>query len=317
MVESKSKRAPHTDFQVLLFVISLCFICAFLLAIVAYFLSGPQKEAKEFDESKQMLIAAKILNHSDVFQLLEEGKILPARYDLQQDVIVPTEGEPPQATVDEIKAISESRIRPLFTNAKGEVYTLEKMNLTLSEYLEKNQKAGYANLPNKLFYAILPNQADSRSITSEALAEDLSKAYALVIPISGFGLWGPIYGYLAIEPNGNSVIGTTWYDHGETPGLGANIASAQWQKQFFEKQIFQAPSGGSTDFQTANLGIIVVKGKVQDVYGSSPKAKSAVDGMSGATLTGDGVTAAYKNSLTPYRPLLIELHKESADDSAS
>ena len=65
------------------------------------------------------------------------------------------------------------------------------------------------------------------------------------------------------------------------------------------------------------MGIIVVKGKVVDVYRNTPKAKSAVDGISGATLTSDGVTAAYKDSLTPYREFLIKVHKSGSTNSKS
>lgn len=291
----------------MVFMVSLCFACGLLLSVVAYTLSGPQKEAKEFDRSKQMLIAAKILNHAGYFQIESEGgDFVPATFDPSEKILVKTEGEPPKATEEQIKEISELRIRPLLTNKAGEVTTFKAQNLTLSEYLEDNQKSGYAKLPYKLFYVILPNEAG----VAEESGEDLSKVSAFVIPVSGFGLWGPIYGYIAIAPNGDDVIGTTWYDHGETPGLGANIAEAWWQKQFYGKLVFQPSSDGSVDLPTTDMGIIVVKGKVSDVYSDSPKSKSAVDGISGATLTGDGVTAAYKDSLTPYRDFLIKVHKD-------
>lgn len=314
MAEPKLKRAPHSDVQVVLFIISLCFVCGLLLSVVAYVLQGPQKQAKEFDRSKQMLIAAKILNHKGYFEMLDEktGTIVPARFDAAQKILVKVEGVPPQATDEQIKEVSDLRIRPLLTTKEGTVSTFKEQNLTMSEYLEENQKAGYAKLPQKLFYAILPNEADAGKITGEEVAKDLAKAYAFVIPVSGFGLWGPIYGYLALESNGDEVIGTTWYEHAETPGLGANIAEPWWQKQFFGKVVFQPSPSGSVDFQTADMGIIVVKGKVSDVYRNMPRAHSAVDGISGATLTGDGVTAAYKDSLTPYRELLTKVHQEHA-----
>ena len=291
--------------------VSLCFICGFLLAVVAYTLRTPQMEAKEFDQSKQMLIAAKILNHAGYFELLQEdGALVPAEFDPSAQILVPSEEEGPvKATDDQIKAIAELRIRPLLTDKEGNVSTLEAHNITLSQYLAQNQKTGYANLPQKLFYVILPNEKTEKD------ALDLTQAYAIVIPISGFGLWGPIYGYIAVSSDGDEVIGTTWYDHGETPGLGANIAEAWWQKQFFKKLIFQEAPDGSTDFQTADMGIFVVKGKVSDVLSDSPKSKSAVDGISGATITGDGVSAAYKNSLTPYREFFIKLReKEEKQD---
>ncbi len=312
MAEPQHKRAPHTDFQVLVFIVSLCLICGLALAVIAYSLRNPQKQAKDFDQSKQMLIAAKILSYGGYFQISEnEEDFTPANFDASKKILVPAEGKPLQATPDQIKEISELRIRPLLTDKKGDVKTFEELNITISDYLENNTKTGYANLPHKLFYAILPNEADAGKITAAEVAKDLSKAALFVFPVSGFGLWGPIYGYMAVGPGGDKVIGTTWYEHAETPGLGANIAEPWWQKQFYGKLIFQESAGGKVDFQTADMGIIVVKGKVSDVYGNTPKAKSAVDGISGATLTGDGVTAAYKNSLTPYRELLISLQKEA------
>lgn len=305
-----SKRAPHNDFQVLLFIVSIGFVCAFLLSLAAYSLEAPQQAAKEFDQSKQMLIAAKILNHAGYFEILEEGgEVTRSRFDAEQKVLVPDPNAPP-ATEDQIKQIATLRIRPLLTDKDGTVYTLEEKNLTLPNYLAENKKGGYANLPLKLFYALLPNEKEAANITAEALAKDLSKVYVLVIPVSGFGLWAPIYGFIALGPEGDTVIGTTWYEHGETPGLGANITEPWWQNQFYGKVIFQESAGGKVDLKTADMGIIVVKGKVRDVFGSSPKARSAVDGMSGATLTGDGVTQAYRNSLTPYRTFLMKVHAQ-------
>ncbi len=302
------KKAPHTDFQVLLFVVSMCIVCAFLLALAAYSLEKPQQAAKEFDQSKQMLIAAKILNHAGYFEILhEDGIASRARFDAQSQVLV-ADTNASLAQDDHITQLAALRIRPLLTDKVGAVYTLEEKNLTLSSYLAENKKGGYASLPLKLFYALLPNEPGARDITAADVAKDLSKVYVYVIPVSGFGLWAPIYGFIALGPNGDTVIGTTWYEHGETPGLGANITAPWWQNQFYGKVIFQESAGGKVDFKTADMGIIVVKGKVRDVYGSSPKAKSAVDGMSGATLTGDGVTQAYRNSLSPYRTFLMKVH---------
>jgi len=307
---NQKKKAP-SDGQILLFIIILCFSCGFLLAVVAYSLRTPQKEAKEFDQSKQMLIAAKILNHNNEFELLQEdGTLLPARFDATKSILVPLEkgAKAVQASDDEIRTVAKLRIRPILTNAKGELFTLEEKNVDLPEYLDTNKKSGYAHLPLKLVYAILPNTAEAAKLTAADVVKDISKAEMFVIPISGFGLWAPIYGYLAIANNADMVIGTTWYELAETPGLGANIAEPKWQKQFYGKLIFQEDADGKTDFKTAALGIVVIKGKVQDVYGTKPRSKNAVDGVSGATLTGNGVTAAYNDSLAPYRAFLIKVH---------
>lgn len=132
---------------------------------------------------------------------------------------------------------------------------------------------------------------------------------ALIIPISGFGLWGPIFGFLSIENNGNTVLGSTWYQQAETPGLGANITLPQWQKQFYGKKIFAISNDGTQNFEQGQLGIDVIKGSVKSILGSSPKSENSVDGISGATLTCNGVTAAFSSSLEPYRQLFIKIHK--------
>lgn len=303
----------HTDLQTIFFIITLCVVCGLLLAVIAYGLQGPQEKARTFDRSKQMLIAAKILDHEGYFTLLDEKSGATKRAKYQEGLLV-ADSKAPKASDEQIAALSEKRIHPLLTDKEGKVFTLKQKGVDLSQYLEQNKKAGYANLPNKLFYAILPNKTET--LDDEAVIKDLKKVYGFVIPVSGFGLWAPIYGYIALEPNGDKVIGTTWYEMGETPGLGANITEAWWQNQFFGKMIFHMPASGKPDYKSADIGIIVVKGKVSDVYGSSPKAKSAVDGISGATLTGDGVTAAYQDSLTPYRNFFIKLVEGEQKNSA-
>ncbi len=304
---------PTSNFQVLFFIIILCFAAGLILAIVSFSLKNPQKEAKEFDESKQMLIAAKILSSEGYFELLQEdGTLQPASFDTQKKILTPDSRKPPPlATEEDIKTVAKLRIRPLLTDAKGNLSTFSQKGIDLSTYREENKESGFGTAPDKLVYVILPNSSDDEKISEEDLIKDLTGAYAFVIPVSGFGLWAPIYGFIALFPGGDKVIGTTWYEQAETPGLGANISEPAWQKQFYGKLIFQPPTEGATDFQTAPMGIIVVKGRVKDIYGNSPRSKNAVDGMSGATLTGDGVTAAYRNSLTPYREFLIKMHNLS------
>lgn len=304
-----AEQKNHSNVYILSFVIILCFVAGTSLAIVSFSLSKTQEEAKAFDANKQMLTAAKILTPGGTFQLLkEDGTWTPAAFDSKTKVLVP-DISALKASEEEITLISALRIHPLLTDAKGEVYTFDSLKIEYENYLASNKKSGYAELAYKLFYAITPNATASAAITSADIAKDHSKAEIFVIPISGFGLWGPIYGYLALGSNGDNVIGTTWYEHGETPGLGANIAEPAWQSQFYGKVIFQESASGKVDPQIDPIGITVVKGKVSTVYGASPKALSAVDGISGATLTGDGVTKAYHDSLSPYRTLLSNLYE--------
>ncbi len=104
-----------------------------------------------------------------------------------------------------------------------------------------------------------------------------------VIPLRGKGLWGPIWGYISILEDGNTVYGTTFDHQGETPGLGAEIATEQFQDQFAGKQIME-------DGQF--VSIRVVKGGATGTH--------QVDGISGGTITSDGVDDMLDECLRSY-----------------
>lgn len=289
--------------RTLLFMVILSFSCALILSILASALAEPKAIAKDLDRSKQMMIAAKILNHDGYFIVKDDKEnFVPAKY-LKDGILAPGDVES-LPTRKELLEVYKLRVKPMLVDDKGNLKTFEEAHLNEQDYLANNQKGGYYSLPLKLIYRISPNPSPNTKSTGGKEPAD-----GYVIPVNGFGLWDAIYGYLAIETNGDTVIGTTWYDQKETPGLGANISESYWQNQFPGKVVFQQSVNGKTDYKTAPLGIDVVKGKVAEVLGDSPKAKSAVDGMAGATLTGNGVTDAYKNVLAAYRPFLIKLHE--------
>lgn len=112
------------------------------------------------------------------------------------------------------------------------------------------------------------------------------------IPISGYGLWSTLYGFLALEADLDTVRGITFYKHGETPGLGGEVDNPKWQAQWPGKRIL--------DDQGAVLGVAVKKGQV-DPKIAYEKAHM-VDGFAGATITGNGVTKFVKADLENYEP---------------
>jgi Na+-transporting NADH:ubiquinone oxidoreductase subunit C len=264
--------------RTMLFTIALSFSCALILSLLASALAKPKEIAKELDRSKEMLMAAKILSREGYF-LTKDASQKPA-------------------TQEQIIEVYTHRLQPLLTDDKGQLKTFKELNIDESAYLAAHRKSGYYKMPWKLLYAIAPEQGQGKPI-------------GYVIPVNGYGLWDAIYGYMALKTDGDTVIGISWYDQKETPGLGANITEAYWQDLFANKKIFQQSPDGKTDIHQAPLGITVAKGKVADVYGMSPKANSAVDGMTGATLTGYGVTDAYRDVLAGYRPFLEKLYKEN------
>lgn len=298
-------QAP-SNAKTILFMVILSFACALILSVLASVLAEPKEIAKDLDRSKQMMIAAKILSHEGYFLIEnEKGNSVPAKY--EKGTLVAGDVND-RASRDQLLDIYKKRLEAALVSPKGEVKTFKELAINEEEYISKYKKTGYYKEPWMLIYKIYsqtPIPIKSEDTSSEKLLE------GYVVPVNGFGLWDAIYGYLAIKTDGNTVIGNTWYDQKETPGLGANIAEAYWQDLFPGKVIFQGSSDGTTDFKSAPLGIVVVKGKVAEVLGHSPKAKSSVDGMAGATLTGNGINDAFKSVLAPYRNFFIHLHESS------
>lgn len=124
-----------------------------------------------------------------------------------------------------------------------------------------------------------------------------SKLY-YVIPVRGKGLWGPIWGYVALSGDMNTVSGASFGHKGETPGLGAEIATEGFQKQFEGKKIFDE----SGNF----VSVKVVKG------GAAPEDLHGVDAISGGTITSNGVSEMLKRTLSNYIPYFKSMDKKDA-----
>ena len=120
--------------------------------------------------------------------------------------------------------------------------------------------------------------------------EEKIKKYA--IPIKAYGLWSWIYGYLALDGDGETIVGFTVYSHAETPGLGAEVEKDWFQKQFVGKKI--------TDVNHKFESVTVVKGKLSDYNIPEESYANYVDGISGATITGKGVEKYMKIDLEKY-----------------
>jgi len=117
---------------------------------------------------------------------------------------------------------------------------------------------------------------------------DVKGAKKYILPVRGMGLWGPIWGYIAVDEDGNTVYGAYFNHESETAGLGAEIKDSQkWQNQFIGKKIFDADG---------NVALKVVK-KIEN-------KEHEVDGVTGATLTCNGVNDMLHTDLTLYKQLL-------------
>ena len=302
MPAPKSSIFDKKNLYTLFFMAILSLVCATILSILASSLKEPQEKAKDLDRSKQMLIAARILSPYGFFQVQnDKGEYVPAL--ASNNGVLETSDSQVYPSQEQILAVYKNRIRAILVNDQGEEETFANAGINEPKYVSEYRKSGYYKEPLKLVYEILANPSGDQK---------KQQIEGYVIPVNGMGLWDAIYGYLAIKPDGDTVIGISWYDQKETPGLGANISEPEWQSQFPGKVIFQESADGKTDFKSAPLGIVVVKGKVKETLGDSPKSHSAVDGMAGATLTGNGVTNAYRDVLAKYRPFLMRLHEKTS-----
>ena len=132
-------------------------------------------------------------------------------------------------------------------------------------------------------------------------ADDGGQASVYAIPVHGKGLWSTLYGYLALESDLDTIKGMTFYKQGETAGLGAEIAQPWFQENFVGKKIFDGEVLRSIE---------VVKGKVEQLIADPDDQIYAVDGISGASITGRGVADLLKEKLSIYEPYIKRVRAE-------
>ncbi len=116
-----------------------------------------------------------------------------------------------------------------------------------------------------------------------------------ILPLYGAGLWGPIWGYISVDADGQKVYGSYFAHQGETPGLGAEIGNAAFQQQFAGKRLFI-----DGEFKP----VAVMKKGQKPLDGAD-----YVDAISGGTITSKGVQSMIQDCLLPYEPFLKSLDK--------
>jgi Na+-transporting NADH:ubiquinone oxidoreductase subunit C len=118
-----------------------------------------------------------------------------------------------------------------------------------------------------------------------------------IIPVRGKGLWGPVWGYIALESDMNTIFGATFDHKSETPGLGAEINQPFFQNQFAGKKLFDEAMQFSS--------VKVIKG------GAGADNPHGVDAISGGTITSDGVSAMLRDCLSNYVSYLNNKRSQS------
>lgn len=112
--------------------------------------------------------------------------------------------------------------------------------------------------------------------------DEEGKVKELILPVKGKGLWSTMYGFIAVESDTTTIKGFAYYSQGETPGLGGEVDNPNWKKQWIGKKLYD---------EDWNVAFEVAKGTVDS---TTANAEHKVDGLSGATITGNGVTTSMK-----------------------
>ena len=251
--------------------LTLCLVCSVLVSAVAVGLKPAQVENARLDRNKNILVAAGMYNaESDTAEDVAE------RFkDFDVEIIDLNKG-----TYLDDNALIDVGI-PDRNDYDASQAT---KNQALSDDLGENDPAGIGRKPK---YAKVYLKKD-----------DAGKPELVVLPIQGYGLWGTIYGFLTLESDMNTIKGISFYEHKETPGLGARIEEPEWRAKW---------TGIHSYDEEGNVATGVTKA-------GTPR-ENWVDGISGATLTGRGVSNMIQFWLGDqgYKPYLDSLRKESGE----
>ncbi|MBZ0243177.1 MAG: NADH:ubiquinone reductase (Na(+)-transporting) subunit C [Bacteroidales bacterium] len=154
---------------------------------------------------------------------------------------------------------------------------------------KQNSEAFNLNLKEQLY-----NKSVNKSYKLSLYVLEKDGQKINIIPLRGTGLWGPVWGNIALKSDFNTVVGVTFSHKSETPGLGAEIDTPDFQDQFPGKELF--------DDQGKFVSIDVIKGGVDNFPADIQRHK--VDAISGGTITSNGVNDMIKNVLESYVPYI-------------
>ena len=255
----------NTISKTLIVAISLCLICSALISYSAVELRDLQEANKTLDQQTKILSAA---------GLLEDGK----------------------------------EISSLFNSIEIKIVDLETGLFNTSINIEDFDESSFSRNPNTSIeltsdadIALLKRRENFQAIYLHYENESLK---AIILPVRGYGLWGTMKGYLALESDLQTVIGLEFFDHKETPGLGGEIVNPRWKAIWKGKKVYS---------DSGDVLISVIKGSVDK---SNENANFQVDGLSGATITSNGVSNLLSFWLGEmgYGPLINEIRSmESVD----
>lgn len=221
-------------------VLVLAFACSTLVALAAVGLKPLQDANKALDQKKNILAAA---------GLYDPAKDTEKQFGSIEARIV---------SLDTGEFVDNTEIDPA---------TFDQLNAAMQDESGKtlDKTDDIAGIKRQESYSLVYLVMDGDSVDQ------------IVLPVRGKGLWSTMYGYVAVDGNLDTIRGVSFYEHGETPGLGGEIANPRWQAGWRDKKLYD---------DSGDLSIAVVKSGTQ---GSPEEQLYRIDGLSGATLTTQGV----------------------------
>lgn len=219
----------------------VCVVCAVLVSGSAVSLSERQDANAAFDKQQNVLFAAGLASRDMGLNRAELESIFEERV------------EP--AVIDLKTGQEVDAVDPL-------TYDMEKAAAGEEGMDAPQNPASIKRLPP---YAVVYKVMDR------------DRLEMVVLPIKGYGLWSTLYGFLAVDADGETVRGITYYQHGETPGLGGEVDNPGWKAKWPGRKIYD---------DSGDVELEVVKGQA----GPPSSDPYQVDGLSGATITSRGVS---------------------------
>ncbi|PCJ11436.1 MAG: Na(+)-translocating NADH-quinone reductase subunit C [Gammaproteobacteria bacterium] len=248
----------------------LCLVCSVVVSTAAVVLRPAQLENKAADLKKNILAAANIWDESKSID--EQFENIEARLVNVSEARFATESELDEHAIsdvsryDERKAAKDSSRNVVLSKAH-DIASIKRRAKFVKVYLVRD--------------------------TDGALNK-------IILPVSGYGLWSTLYGFIALESDLNTVVGLGFYEHAETPGLGGEVDNPKWKSIWPGKKVYD-------DQGQVALGLVKAS-----VDRNGPNAMHEVDGLAGASLTSRGVTNLVRFWLgeNGYEPFLKNLKQE-------
>ncbi|MEX3022622.1 Na(+)-translocating NADH-quinone reductase subunit C [Kluyvera sp. STS39-E] len=238
------KKSNDSIGKTLLVVLVLCLVCSIVVAGSAVGLKPRQQEQRALDKQRNILAVSGLMQDNmsaDAVAEVYAARVTPRLLDLKSGMMLDSD----PAKFNQGLALKDPQ-QSVALEANQDPAGIKRRSNVVEIYLIKNEQ---------------------------------QKLQEIVLPVYGNGLWSMMYAFVALDIDGRTIKGITYYDQGETPGLGGEIENPNWRAQFVGKRVLD---------DDGKPALRVMKGAAPqgDLY--------AVDGLSGATLTSNGVQHSFE-----------------------